>query len=153
MNNTILKKEYDFSGLIFNDYVTPSELSDMEKEVIKDCFDNASNYLPHMRNTAVYKAILKHCSNLDIDKYSDEELYIICEYSNLKEYIMLNKTSNIEFIITQLYDYIDYTKDKYIHTSKLDDVINIFLEFLYSLDENKIKNFIQQISETVQDGK
>ena len=71
MNNTILKKEYDFSGLIFNDYVTPSELSDMEKEVIKDCFDNASNYLPHMRNTAVYKAILKHCSNLDIDKYAE----------------------------------------------------------------------------------
>lgn len=146
--------EYDFTGLVFNSYISSYELVEMEKEVVNDCFDDNGMFLPHMRNTAVYKAILKHCSNFDIDKYSDEELFIICEYSNLREYIHNDdNVCNLDFIATQLYDYIYYTKDKLIHTSKLDDVINIFLEFLYSLDENKIKNFIQQISETVQDDK
>lgn len=139
-------KEYDFTGLVFKDYVSPSELLEMEKEVINDCFDGNNMYLPHMKNTAVYKAILKHCSNFDIDNYSEEELFIICEHSNLKEYMNhVDNVSHLDFIATQLYDYIYYARDKIMHTSKLDDVINVLLEFLYSLDIEKIGESIEKI--------
>lgn len=146
--------EYDFSKLIFNDYVTPKEFLEMENEVLKDCFEDNNIYCPYMRKTSIYKTILKHCSNFDVDSYSNDELYTMCEYSNLCEYINSNCLgSKIEFIINQLEDCIDYFKDKSINTSKLDEIINIIINFISSLNKDDIEKYIQQINEMMENGK
>lgn len=135
-----IKYDFDFNSVQFIDIISKETLSIMNDEVLHDCFNENGDFLSYNLNSAILTSILKHCSNFPTKEFSDEEMFQICEYSNLYEYILANM-ANISFIYKELKDSALFVKEKRIHSSKLDELINVLINSLKSID---LKEFIAE---------
>ena len=90
---------------------------------------------------------INQLSGFGVNMFTDDELYMICLYSNLRECIDKTKITNPDnklfFIIQTLNESIFDEKKRIANHSKLDEVIDYLIQFI---DENSddIMNIIQQ---------
>lgn len=136
-----VKYNFDFDTVQFADTVSKKTFSIMNNEVLQECFDEDGNYISYASNTAILTAILKHCSNFPVQDFTDEEMFQICEYSNLYHYI-LNSSKNpvLSSIYSELQQNIRFAKYKAIHASKIDEIITALIKSLNNIDLTEIVN-------------
>ena len=142
---------YDFSNISFTDEIDSKNFKSIVQETVNRCF-NDNIHLAYMDEISAYITILKYFSNFPVEEFTDDELYMICLYSNLRECIDKTKITNPDnklfFIIQTLIEIIFDEKKRIENHSKLDEVIDYLIQFV---DENSddIMDIIQQNSKNI----
>jgi hypothetical protein len=139
---------YDFNQVSFSDYVDADTFKVMARESIDRCFENGE-YLPFMVDASVCIGILKYCSNFPTEEFTNEQMYEICTYSNLKEVINTLESSfdcQLSFIVQNLQDAIFYERDKALNRSKLDELIGELVDFAINNSED-IKEIVSSVAQ------
>ena len=84
---------YDFSNISFTDEIDSKNFKSIVQETVNRCF-NDNIHLAYMDEISAYITILKYFSNFPVEEFTDDELYMICLYSNLRECIDKTKITN-----------------------------------------------------------